>query len=114
MVSRRWWVVLRCGRMVFWRGRVVFWRGVVLRRRLVLRHGVVLRRWLVLWHGVVLRHGLLVEMVEEVLLDRVAEERRRALRGWVMRLAGDGDEGAAGHRRDLGRLLAGALAALWS
>ena len=47
-------------------------------------------------------------MVEEVLLDRVAEERRRALRGWVMRLAGDGDEGAAGHRRDLGRLLAGA------
>lgn len=49
-----------------------------------------------------------MEMVEEVLLDRGAEEGGRALRGRVVRLAGDRDEGAAGHGRDPGGLLAGA------
>lgn len=49
-----------------------------------------------------------MEMVEEVLLDRGAEERRRALRRRVMRLAGDGDEGAPRHGCDFGRLLSGA------
>jgi len=43
-----------------------------------------------------------------VLLDRGAGKRGRALRGRVVRLAGDGDEGAARHGRDPRRLLHGA------
>lgn len=106
MVDRSWlWLPVHRGsrRVVFRRRGVVLWCG-----RVVFRCRVVHRRWLVLRNGVVLRHWLLVEMVEEVLLDRGAEERGRALRGRVVRLAGDGDEGAARHGRDPGGLLAGA------
>jgi len=71
--------------------------------RLVLRHGRVVHRHrrrrcrrLVLWHRLLVdvrdnHDGLLVQ---EVLLEEmVAEERRGALLGWVVHLAGDCDEG---------------------